>query len=47
VSVDVGVAKSGKAVADDRRSRFHRVLSHVRLPLLSPYFLHDCVENLK
>ncbi len=24
---------------------FHNVLKHVRLPLLSPYFLHDCVEN--
>jgi len=22
-----------------------QVLEHVRLPLLSPYFLHDCVEN--
>ena len=23
----------------------HKVLEHVRLPLLSPYFLHDCVES--
>jgi hypothetical protein len=22
-----------------------QVLEHVRLPLLSPYFLHDCVES--
>jgi hypothetical protein len=33
--------------AETRKSRFHLVLSHVRLPLLSPYFLHDCVEKLK
>jgi len=32
--------------AEDRKERFHLVLSHVRLPLLSPYFLHDSVENL-
>ena len=24
---------------------FHDVLKYVRLPLLNPYFLHDCVEN--
>jgi len=32
----------------DRASRgpnFHRVLEHVRLPLVSPYFLHDCVDK--
>ncbi|XP_047111182.1 kelch-like protein 12 [Schistocerca piceifrons] len=28
-----------------RRQEFHKVLEHVRLPLLSPYFLHDCVES--
>ena len=26
-------------------SGFHKVFEHVRLPLLSPYFLHDCVEK--
>ena len=33
--------------AEKRKKGFHRVLSHVRLPHLSPYFLHDCVEKLK
>lgn len=28
-----------------RKSRLHRVLAHVRLPLVSPYFLHDLVEK--
>jgi len=35
-------------VDHDRASRganFHRVLEHVRLPLVSPYFLHDCVDK--
>ncbi|XP_067003128.1 kelch-like protein diablo isoform X2 [Anabrus simplex] len=31
---------------EQRRADFHKVLEHVRLPLLSPYFLHDCVESL-
>ena len=26
---------------ETRETEFHRVLAHVRLPLLSPYFLHD------
>ncbi len=30
---------------ETRETEFHRVLAHVRLPLLSPYFLHDCVEK--
>ena len=29
----------------NRKIRLHRVLAHVRLPLVSPYFLHDCVEK--
>lgn len=29
-----------------RKVDFHKVLETVRLPLLSPYFLHDCVESL-
>ena len=29
--------------AEQRGSEFHAVLEHVRLPLLSPYFLFDCV----
>ena len=28
-----------------RSRNFDRVLENVRLPLLSPYFLHDCVEK--
>ncbi|XP_013395524.1 kelch-like protein diablo [Lingula anatina] len=28
-----------------RQSDFPSVLEHVRLPLVSPYFLHDCVEK--
>ena len=31
--------------ADAHSVDFHRVLENVRLPLLSPYFLHDCVEQ--
>ena len=30
---------------DSHSKDFHKVLEHVRLPLLSPYFLHDCVEK--
>ncbi|CAG2055296.1 unnamed protein product, partial [Timema podura] len=30
---------------ESRRPEFHKVLEYVRLPLLSPYFLHDCVEG--
>ena len=30
---------------ETRETELHRVLAHVRLPLLSPYFLHDCVER--
>ncbi len=30
---------------ESRETEFHRVLAHVRLPLISPYFLHDFVEN--
>ena len=32
---------------DGHSQDFHKVLEHVRLPLLSPYFLHDCVEKHK
>jgi len=28
-----------------RSANFDRVLEHVRLPLVSPYFLHDCVDK--
>ena len=28
-----------------RKTRLHAVLAHVRLPLVSPYFLHDWVEK--
>ena len=28
-----------------RENRLHAVLAHVRLPLVSPYFLHDWVEK--
>ena len=28
-----------------RKGRLHAVLAHVRLPLVSPYFLHDWVEK--
>ncbi|CAG0879520.1 unnamed protein product, partial [Darwinula stevensoni] len=31
---------------DSRKDQFGKVLEHVRLPLLNPYFLHDCVESL-
>ncbi|KAK7792616.1 hypothetical protein R5R35_009149 [Gryllus longicercus] len=31
---------------EPRKIEFHRVLEHVRLPLISPYFLHDCVESM-
>ncbi len=30
---------------DTHSNQFDKVLEHVRLPLLSPYFVHDCVEN--
>lgn len=31
----------------ERTSRsFHKVLEHIRLPLLTPYFIHDVVERL-
>ena len=30
---------------DTHSKDFHKVLQYVRLPLLSPYFLHDCVEK--
>lgn len=32
---------------DARKEGFHKVLESVRLPLLSPYFLHDCVAKQK
>ena len=28
-----------------RASSLHHVLYHVRLPMVSPYFLHDCVAT--
>ena len=34
-----------EANKESRENEFHRVLAHVRLPLLSPYFLYDFVEN--
>ena len=33
------------AVRTSRGANLHRVLSHVRLPRVSPYFLHDCVAT--
>ena len=30
---------------ESRESEFHRILAHVRLPLMSPYFLCDHVEK--
>ncbi|XP_043247543.1 kelch-like protein diablo isoform X2 [Amphibalanus amphitrite] len=32
---------------DARKEGFYKVLENVRLPLLSPYFLHDCVSKQK
>ena len=31
--------------SSSRSDTLHNVLSHVRLPRLSPYFLHDCVAT--
>ena len=31
---------------DAHSVEFAKVLEHVRLPLLSPYFIHDCVETV-
>ncbi|XP_039285500.1 kelch-like protein 3 [Nilaparvata lugens] len=31
---------------EERKLDFHKVLETVRLPLLSVYFLHDCVESM-
>lgn len=33
------------AARETREPEFYRVLAHVRLPLLSPYFLNDCVDK--
>ncbi|XP_046873272.1 kelch-like protein diablo isoform X3 [Hypomesus transpacificus] len=30
-----------------RRQSFEKVLEHIRLPLISPYYLHDVVESLE
>lgn len=30
---------------EDRTQRFHKVLETVRLPLIDPYFLYDCVQS--
>ena len=43
-----GAVWAGAELATARVSRgtnLHHVLSHVRLPKVSPYFLHDCVET--
>jgi len=40
------VIKWAECKADTcRKTRLHAVLAHVRLPLVSPYFLHDWVEK--
>lgn len=36
-----------KAKPDERETSFSKVLEHVRLALLSPYYLIDCVEGLE
>ena len=45
-----GVAKHtgadvGNMINHSRAESLHLVLSHVRLPRVSPYFLHDCVAT--
>ncbi|XP_054287348.1 kelch-like protein 12 [Macrosteles quadrilineatus] len=40
------VAKWYNHKPEARKPEFAKVLETVRLPLLSPYFLHDCVESL-
>ena len=40
----VGVEHVGNR-GSSRSNTLHNVLSHVRLPRLSPYFLHDCVAT--
>ena len=42
------VSWSGPEFVSNQGPRFdslHNVLSHVRLPRVSPYFLHDCVAT--
>ena len=42
------VSWSGPEFVSNQAPRFdslHNVLSHVRLPRVSPYFLHDCVAT--
>ena len=44
------VSWEGSELPGVRGPRFdtlHTVLSHVRLPRVSPYFLHDCVATQK
>jgi hypothetical protein len=36
-----------EANREGRETEFHRVLAHVRLPLISPYFLHDYVDKCR
>ncbi|XP_056143941.1 kelch-like protein diablo isoform X2 [Lampris incognitus] len=31
---------------DSRKQSFEKVLEHIRLPLVSPYYLHDVIESL-
>ncbi|XP_075225417.1 kelch-like protein 24 isoform X2 [Lycorma delicatula] len=45
-SVFQAVARWYNDKPEIRRPDFYKVLETVRLPLLSPYFLHDCVENM-
>lgn len=44
-SVFLAVEKWASHNLDARKEKFETVLQNVRLPLLSPYFLHDCVED--
>ena len=43
--VFLAVVKWLDANRESRETEFHRVLAHVRLPLMSPYFIFDRVEK--
>ncbi|RZF40576.1 hypothetical protein LSTR_LSTR013290 [Laodelphax striatellus] len=45
-AVFLAVARWLNHKPDERKVDFDKILETVRLPLLSPYFLHDCVENM-
>lgn len=45
LQVFLAVIRWLEANRETRETEFHRVLAHVRLPLISPYFLHDFVEK--